>query len=70
MTRYGLIDGTKDTVMKIDINDEKKQIGLYLWNGKKWVTAPSEYSAVFIGEIQLTYIEEGDATWTRLNLQE
>jgi len=66
-TLYATVDGTDDVVLKIA--ETANGIGIFVWNGTEWKDAPGVYEGVFVGEVEISYIEEGDATWNKLNLQ-
>lgn len=65
MTKYFKLEGI-DTVIKITIDADKAEITE--WTSDRWVTPDTDYSGIFIGEIPVDEIREGDAEWNRLGL--
>lgn len=66
-TLYATVDGTDDVVLKIA--ETAKGLEVFVWDGTGWKDAPGVYEGIFVGEVDITYIKEGDADWNRLNLQ-
>lgn len=66
MIKYFIVD-TSETALKMVMNP--KTLELYRWSKGAWHKAEPEYSDIFIGEMLVTEIKEGDETWNRLSLQ-
>ncbi len=64
--KYFIIE-ERNTVIKLISNS--KGIMVLQWKDGKWVTPLSDYMGIYIGELSVDEIKEGDETWIKLGLQ-
>lgn len=66
-TKYFKIEGLSVALKMVILPNSIK---LYKWTNGEWVTASSEYSEIFTGDLPVDEIQKGDKIWTQLGLQE
>ena len=57
----------RNTVIKLIFNP--KGIKVLQWKDGKWITPLVDYMGIYIGELSVDEIKEGDETWIKLGLQ-